>query len=80
MSAQVNKEGVDWLLVKAELNTRIADFQNQMLQSLPPEEYHRCRGAILLAKELIEWVEPTTPPKTSEEDYGISTPEAGNYA
>lgn len=79
MTMQVNKEGADWLLIKAELNSRIADFQQQMLASLPPEEYHRCRGAILLAREMIEWVEPTIPPKTKEDDYGMSDPNSENY-
>jgi hypothetical protein len=76
---QVNKEGADWKLVKAELNTRIAQLQDQMLSSLSVEEYHRCRGSILLAKDLIEWVEPTTPGKTSEDDYGISDANRENY-
>lgn len=79
MTTKVNKEGVDWLLIRGELKTRIAKYQEDMLAVLPAEEYHRCRGAILLAKELIEWVEPTTPPKTQEEDYDISDPGRENY-
>lgn len=71
----VNKDGFDWKLIKSELNTRIADLQSQMLSPLPLEDYHRCRGAILLAKDIIEAVEPTTPPKTVEDNYDISDPE-----
>lgn len=74
MTAQVNKAGTDWLLVKAEMKTRIHSTQEDMLRLLPPEEYHRLRGAVMVMRELIEWVEPTTPPQTEEDDYGISDP------
>lgn len=73
--SKVNKKGTDWLLLKGELNTRISNMQEDMLGLLPPEEYHRCRGAILFAREIMEWVEPTTPPVTTEDNYGISDPE-----
>lgn len=79
MTMQVNKEGADWHLLRAEINTRVADLQEDMLRVLSPEEYHRCRGAVLFARGLIEWVEPTTPPKTQEEDYGMSDPSRENY-
>lgn len=72
--SKVNKAGTDWLILKAEINSRIGRMQEDMLSLLPPEEYHRCRGAILMARELIEWVEPNTPPTTKEEDYDISDP------
>ena len=76
---QVNKEGADWKVLKAKLNTMIDGLQEDMLNLLPPEEYHRCRGGILLAREVIEWVEPTTPPITEEDNYGISDPNKDNF-
>lgn len=79
MTMQVNKDGADWLLLKAELNTRIARLQEDMLNPLPYEEYNRCRGGILFAKEIIEWVEPTAPPQTTEENYDISDPDREKY-
>lgn len=80
MPAAVNKEGVDWLLIKAKLRSDIAAAQEQLLAELTLEQYHAIRGAILAAKELIEWVEPTTPPKIEEETYGISDPSKDNYS
>lgn len=75
-----NKQGADWALTKGWLNTQIAKMQDEMLSPLTPEEYHRARGGILLARELIEWVEPTTPPKVEgEDDYGISDPDKEKY-
>ena len=80
MSIKPNKEGVDWRLIKAELNARIAQLQEEMLNPLTSEEYNRCRGGILLAKELIEWVEPTAKVTEAKDDgYGFSGGEGENY-
>jgi hypothetical protein len=79
-ASNVNKEGADWLLIRSHLNTLIEQLQQEMLSLQPPEQYHAHRGAILFARGLIEWVEPSTPPKTSEDTYGISDPEKENYA
>jgi hypothetical protein len=70
----VNKAGQDWLLIKAKLHSVISEAHALMEFGLPVEEYHRAVGRVATARELIEWVEPTTPPVTSEDDYGISTP------
>ena len=71
----VNKAGADWGNTKAWLAARIDGLHRQMEDQLSAEEYHQCRGAILLARELIEQVEPTTPPQIEEENYGISNPD-----
>jgi hypothetical protein len=75
MTMQVNKAGTDWLLLKSEINSRIAGLHRDMEASLAPEEYHALRGGIAFARRLIEWVEPTTPPVQVEDDYGMSDPE-----
>lgn len=74
-----NKEGADWLVIKAELKNRIASLQEEMLNELSPEQYNSCRGAILMARQIIEWVEPTTPPKTTEDDYGFISEDGRIY-
>lgn len=79
MSSTPNKLGADWAIMKARLKTTIADNHAAMEHGLSVEEYNKCRGAVLLARELIEWVEPTTPPKTEEDSYGISDPSESNY-
>jgi hypothetical protein len=66
-----NKEGADWLVIKAELKNRIASLQEEMLNELSVEQYNSCRGAILMARQIIEWVEPTTPPQITEDTYGF---------
>lgn len=78
MSA-VNKSGADWLILRSRLFTSIADMHRKMESPLTLEEYHAARGSIALARELIEWVEPSGPPQTTEDDYGISDPNQGNY-
>lgn len=79
MSTQVNKLGADWLLIKKWLRDRIEASHHNIENGLTLEEYHAQRGRILMAKELIEMVEPTAPPQTSEDDYGISTGEKDIY-
>jgi hypothetical protein len=72
----INKQSVEWQLIKAKLNTIIIAARDAMESTaLPMEEYNFLRGQIAVARELIEWVEPTTPPITTEDDYGISDPE-----
>lgn len=71
---KVNKEGTDWLLIKKWLEERIDEFHIVMEFQQPIEMYNQIRGSILLARDLLEWVEPTTPPQTEEDDYGISNP------
>jgi hypothetical protein len=71
---KVNKESPDWAMIKRWLSEQIDDSHSDMERGLTVEEYNKCRGHIALAKALIEWVEPTTPPLTSEDDYGISAP------
>ncbi len=80
MTQSVNSKGQDWLLMKAHINEVVTNLQEEMLNFLPNEEYHRLRGAIQFGRGLIDWVEPTTPPQTREEDYGISDPNSENYA
>lgn len=75
MTSRPNKAGADWALMRGWLKTQIATKQDEMLTPLTPEEYNAARGAILLAKEAIEWVEPSAPPQTEEDDYGISNPD-----
>lgn len=75
----INKVGADWLVMRSRLFTKIADLHKQMEQSLTMEEYHAARGGIALARELIEWVEPSTPVGTTEEDYGMLDPNRENY-
>jgi hypothetical protein len=72
----INKAGADWLILKARINTMIAQSRDAMEAGQSVEEYNFLRGHIAMAKELIEWVEPTTPPITTEDTYGISDPEA----
>jgi len=72
---QVNKQGQDWLLVKAKLGEIIVAMHDAMERGLSIEEYNLCRGQVATARELIEWVEPSTPPLTEEDSYGISNPE-----
>lgn len=79
MTTQINPAGTDWLLIRAHLNTRIAELHREMESPLAPEMYNQHRGAILLARELIEKVEPTSPPKTTEDNYGMSDPEEEKY-
>lgn len=71
----VNKQGQDWVLIRKKLGEAIRDAHAVMEGGVSMEEYHRCRGQIAMARELIEWVDPTTPPITHEDDYGISDPE-----
>lgn len=80
MTSQVNKAGTDWLVLKAQIHTIIQEAHTRMEQPLSIEQYNFWRGQIAMARDLIEWVEPTAPPQTQEEDYGISDPNQGNYA
>lgn len=75
MTIGVNKSGTDWGNTKKWLLIQIEKLHRQMEQPLSLEEYNQVRGSILMARELIEAVEPTTPPKTAEDDYGISSPD-----
>lgn len=71
-----NKHSGDWALVKTKLNEMVATAFDAMIgPTVDIAEYNFLRGQIVLAKELIEWVEPTTPPVTTEDNYGISDPE-----
>jgi hypothetical protein len=79
MTSSVNKAGTDWLLIKSQLNTWIKDTHLVLEGELPLEEYHRLGGEIRLARKLIEWVEPTNPPQTVEDNYGLSDPKEDNY-
>lgn len=72
---RINKSSPEWLIIKAELNTIVAKAREAMEGELAFHEYNFFRGQIAVAKELMEGVEPTTPPVTTEEDYGISDPE-----
>lgn len=72
---KINKLSAEWLIIKAELNTLIERARAAMEAGLPVEEYNFFRGQIAVAKEMIEAVEPTRPPVTTEDDYGISDPE-----
>ena len=80
MTSVVNKAGTDWLLLRSHLHTLIKAQQALMEQGLSVEEYHRAVGSITMAREVIEWVEPTAPPQTKEEDYGMLDPNSENYA
>lgn len=68
----VNKIGADWVAIKAWLNHKIEQARSDMEAGQTMEEYHNLRGQILMAKLLIEEVEPSTPPQTSEDNYGFS--------
>lgn len=72
---KVNKAGQDWVLIKAKLRSVIERAHAMMESGLSVEEYNSARGQIAVARELIEFVEPTTPPVTHEDDYGISEPQ-----
>ena len=72
---KVNKAGQDWLLMKHKLKAVIATAHANMEAGLSSDEYHAARGQIAVARDLIEMVEPTTPPVTTEDDYGISDTE-----
>lgn len=68
----VNKEGQDWVLIRARLKENISTAREDMLSLLPEAEYHRLRGMIIAYRALIDWVEPNTPDVSIEDDYGIS--------
>lgn len=68
----INKIGHDWLIMKSWLHTKIENLHRNMEQPLNVEEYNQLRGSILLIREIIELVEPSSPPKEEEDDYGIS--------
>lgn len=76
---RINKLSPDWLMAKAWLDDRIEQSRLSMESGLSSDDYNFERGQIALARALIEAVDPTTPPQTLEEDYGISTPEDGKY-
>lgn len=76
----INKLSPDWIVAKQWLQDQIEKSHRNMESPLSPDAYNFERGRIALARDLIEEVEPTSPPQTSEEDYGISTPETGSYA
>lgn len=65
----VNKAGVDWLNIKKWLLDKVDELHKAMETPLNIEEYNQARGSILMARELIETVEPTTPPTTEEDQY-----------
>lgn len=71
---RINKASAEWLIIKAELNTLIDRARAAMEAGVSLEEYHYLRGQIAVAKEIIEGVEPTRPPVTTEDNYGISDP------
>lgn len=77
MSIGISKQSAEWLLIKAWLNTKINEAHAAMEFGLTLEEYSAMRGRINLARLLIEEIEPTTPPQTKEEDYGISSEDRG---
>lgn len=79
MTTQINKNDTSWLLTKGWLTTRIDALHRQMETGLSVEDYHGARGSILLARELMEHVEPSGPPQTSEDTYDVSDPDEGLY-
>jgi hypothetical protein len=70
----VNKVGQDWRLIRFRLVEMIDAAHSLMELGLTVEEYQQAVGRVAMARELIEWVEPTTPAPTLEDDYGISDP------
>jgi len=72
---KINKEGQDWKLTRAKMKDIVATARSVMESGTSLEEYNFCRGQIAVVRELCEWAEPTTPPVTEEDDYGISNPE-----
>jgi hypothetical protein len=76
---KINKLGGDWLVAKAWLEEQISKSQRTMEGGLSSEEYNFERGRIALARAMVEFVEPTVPPQTTEDDYGMTPPETGNY-
>ena len=79
MSIGVNKAGSDWLHLRKFLKDEIDKAHQAMETPLSPEEYHEQRGVIRLARQVMEAVEPTAPPQTVEDNYGISDPSSENY-
>lgn len=75
----INNKGTDWLVMRSHLNTLLADLHRQMEDPLVMEEYHKCRGAIYMIRQIIEWAEPTAPVPTQEDNYDISDPNQGSY-
>lgn len=71
---KINQHSPEWQIIKAELNTMVGMAREQIEFGVTEIDYNFYRGQIALAKELIERVEPTRPPVTTEEDYGISDP------
>lgn len=73
--SKVSKFSPEWAIIRAWLKEKIEAGHNYMDGGVSMEEYHFTRGQIALAKALIEEVEPTTPPVTVEDTYGMSDPE-----
>ena len=79
MTTAVNKSGTDWLVTKGWLTTKIDELHREMEASRTLEDYNYLRGQIALARALIEHVEPTAPPQTTEDDYGMTPTGIGPY-
>lgn len=72
---KINTAGQDWILMRVKLKEIVATARGVMESGTTFEEYNFARGQIAVVRELCEWADPTTPPVTEEDDYGISNPE-----
>ena len=79
--SKVNKEGVDWLLIKQWATERIEAHRNSLERPIYSDETSQLRGQIASLRELIAFVEPDVPPVVEEESYGLATNliESENY-
>ena len=78
---KVNKEGVDWLLIRKWASDKIEAHRNSLERQIYSDETSHLRGQIASLRELIAFVEPDTPPVVEEESYGLATNliESENY-
>lgn len=70
----IPKQGAEWLIVKNWLFAKIDEAHSTMDGGVTFDHYNSLCGQVALARELIEKVEPTRPPLSQEDDYGISQP------
>lgn len=77
MTIKINKLSPEWVAIKAMLEAEIEEARTSMEAGQSHEVYQFTRGQIALARKVIEFVEPTTPPKPeqAEDTYGISDPD-----
>jgi hypothetical protein len=71
-----NRQGEDWRLMRIKLSEMVATARGVMESGTTFEEYNFFRGQIMAIRQICEWADPTTPPVTVDDDYGISDPDA----